>query len=117
MFAAKIILLECKKYFKVNAFVMKKRISDSAAHKPTSTPSFLLVGQRECIIEGKCELVLYSDSHMAFGIFQGGKIFSIYGTSLSLACLTQGRCAVCGCIVRLEFEDEKELSAGGDVAK
>ncbi len=70
-------------------------------------PSFLLVGQKECIIEGKCKLVAYGEERIAFDIFHKGKYFVINGTDLTLSCLSSGNCSVRGRISSVGFEGVK----------
>lgn len=78
-----------------------------------SLPSFLLTGQSECIIDGKCELVYYSENCISFDIFYKSRILSIHGENLTLSCISQGSCAVCGKIERLEFVSKKSFSENG----
>ncbi len=85
----------------------KRRKGDAPPDALSPLPSFLLTGQSECIIDGKCELVFYSDKCISFDIFYKNRIFSIYGAYLALSCISQGSCAVCGKIERIEFEDKK----------
>ncbi len=68
------------------------------------TPSFLLIGQRECIIDGRCELISYSDREIIFDIFYKGKCIYIKGEDLNLSCLSSGKCSVVGNICSVEFE-------------
>ncbi len=70
-------------------------------------PSFLLIGQRECIIDGKCELISYSDEKIVFDIFYKGKRFYISGSELGLSCLSNGNCSVKGTICSVGFEGVK----------
>lgn len=79
----------------------------------SSLPSFLLTGQSECIIDGKCELVYYSEKCISFDIFYKSRIFSIHGEHLALSCISQSSCAVCGKIERLEFTDKKSFAENG----
>ncbi len=66
-------------------------------------PSFLLVGMNECIIDGRCELISYSDSEIVFDIFYKGKCIYIRGEELNLSCLSSGKCSVVGNICSVEF--------------
>ncbi len=90
---------------------MKKFKINELLDLPSDTfepcPSFLLVGQKECIIDGKNQLISYSDEKIVFDVFHRGKKFVIRGKDLGLSCLSSGKCSVSGVIDSVGFEGEK----------